>query len=498
MSLNYKSLIPYLVVAVLCIPLFSINIQSLHNWGDDFAQYIKQAQNIIEGKAYYESKYVFNPHELDYAPPQYPPGFSLLLAPFVKIWGVSFTHLEQAITICLVCLALVLCSYYRKFTNPVTAVCLALICVYAKSVLDIKNEVLSDIPCWLFVMLYFNLRKSDTFSTTRIAVIVLVALVAVFIRTQALTIIAAEGGYLFFILLKKIISQRKLALRDIYGSVGFKVSLAVLVAFVLLSQTVLRAPSSTLEFYKHLITSHNSTWWDAIGGNTYYFHILIEGMFHYYPDDTFWTVVYYFVKHIIIACVFIGLLMTAKRRFEVTHVYVIITCVLVVVLSQRQGIRLVLYLMPFFILYVHRAMHAIFPPLFSIKPVRLAVVFTLIYFLFGKFDITERFNKMPGDYMPASQDSMAFNYIRQHVSDKDIIIFLKPRVLSLYTDKRAAVLAYRVPADTNKAFIKGLGGTPYLLLNDALQDDTYKNYLNTHHALDTTVIAPGYTLYKLQ
>ena len=71
---------PYLLLVLLSIPLFFLNIYSVHTWGDDFAQYIKEAQNIAWGKPYYQSNYIYNQYNPTYAPPQYPPGFPFLLA----------------------------------------------------------------------------------------------------------------------------------------------------------------------------------------------------------------------------------------------------------------------------------------------------------------------------------------------------------------------------------------------------------------------------------
>ena len=79
----------YLLLPVFCIPLFFLNIYDVHSWGDDFAQYIREALNIATGKPYYLSNYIYNPYNPTYAPPQYPPGFPFMLAPIVKIWGVS-------------------------------------------------------------------------------------------------------------------------------------------------------------------------------------------------------------------------------------------------------------------------------------------------------------------------------------------------------------------------------------------------------------------------
>src|SRR6185312_12497697 len=80
---------PYLLLLLFAIPLFGMNVHSYHQWGDDYAQYIKEAQNIAAGRPYYQSNYVFNPLNTIYGPPLYPPGFPLLLSPIILYWGLT-------------------------------------------------------------------------------------------------------------------------------------------------------------------------------------------------------------------------------------------------------------------------------------------------------------------------------------------------------------------------------------------------------------------------
>ena len=66
--------------------------------GDDYAQYIKEASNIAHGIPYYRSNYIFNPLNPDYAPPAYPPGFPLLLAPVVNVFGIAIRPMLYVIS----------------------------------------------------------------------------------------------------------------------------------------------------------------------------------------------------------------------------------------------------------------------------------------------------------------------------------------------------------------------------------------------------------------
>jgi hypothetical protein len=86
-SIN-KRILPLILLLICTIPLFFMNVHEKHSWGgDDYALYIKEAENISEGKPFYKTGFVFYDRNICYSPPQYPPGFPLLLAPIVKYGG---------------------------------------------------------------------------------------------------------------------------------------------------------------------------------------------------------------------------------------------------------------------------------------------------------------------------------------------------------------------------------------------------------------------------
>src|SRR5262245_23877625 len=50
-----------------------------HDWGDDFAMYVSHARNLVEGRDYSDTGYIFNPHYSHVGPRNYPPVTPLLL-----------------------------------------------------------------------------------------------------------------------------------------------------------------------------------------------------------------------------------------------------------------------------------------------------------------------------------------------------------------------------------------------------------------------------------
>src|SRR5436309_10610680 len=71
---------------------FSLTLRPGHDWGDDFAHYIGHARNLVEGRPYRDTGYLFHPRVNN--PDTYPPVFPLLLAPVYMLRGLDLTSLK--------------------------------------------------------------------------------------------------------------------------------------------------------------------------------------------------------------------------------------------------------------------------------------------------------------------------------------------------------------------------------------------------------------------
>ena len=250
MQQSRQKYLPFLVLLLFSIPLFFINIHNVHSWGDDFAQYIKEAQNIAAGKPYYQSNYIFNKYNSIYSPPQYPPGFPLLLAPIVKFWGLSFVAMCYFNSFLTACLLFALFVYFKKRNASVTAsACLAIITTYSHYILDLKGTVLADIPCMLFITLYLGYREAATYSWKRIILLVVFAVMAIQVRSQAIFLLPAEALFLLFSILKSSMKDRRLAVKRALILPSLLIIPGVLLINLFLDKVIFYTPLSTTSFY---------------------------------------------------------------------------------------------------------------------------------------------------------------------------------------------------------------------------------------------------------
>ena len=199
----------YVLVALFSIPLFFLNVRDIHNWGDDYAQYVKEAQNIAHCIPYYQSSYIYNNLNPEYAPPSYPPGFPLLLAPIVKIYGISIRPMLYLISGMVACILFTLLAYFKKYMGDLNALCLAIAGTYSGLMMDLKASVLSDIPLTLLITLYLVLRNARIVSLKRMFLLIIIALAAMLIKTQAVILLFAEGLFFLITFTIKIIKTKK-------------------------------------------------------------------------------------------------------------------------------------------------------------------------------------------------------------------------------------------------------------------------------------------------
>ncbi len=130
--------------SVLFIFVNTLTIKDGHNWGDDFSQYIRHAENIVQGKPYAGGimleKWVV-----------VPPGFPLLLAPLVKLFGLNFSALKWLNVFFWQLYVIFVFLLARERLGERIALGISLVFLTAPWFFVFKQNVLSDIPFLFFI-----------------------------------------------------------------------------------------------------------------------------------------------------------------------------------------------------------------------------------------------------------------------------------------------------------------------------------------------------------
>jgi hypothetical protein len=166
--------------------------------------------------------------------------------------------------------------------------------------------------------------------------------------------------------------------------------------------------------------------------------------------------------------------------------------------SQQPGVRIILPVLPLILYYAYTATKVIIPNVIHIQGRILAISLTVIVLFPGYHEFGKAFVYKSENAIPMANDFKAFQYIRDSIANNEVIIFAKPRALTLFTNKKCMVAAPYASIDENTASFERVNAK-YMLINATIGDSFYYRYSRYIH-IDSTekTIADGYTLYRLR
>jgi hypothetical protein len=194
-----------LVVAVIGFAWLTLRTHQVgHDWGDDFALYIRQAQGLIEGRPgeiVSDNRFALaNSSWSTFSPESYPWGWPLLLAPVVWTSGVDYAALKL-LGVALWCSALVFWHLVvRDRAGAPTAWVAMLALGFSWPVVVWTNSVVSDIPylaCAFGTLWWMDrCRRNDAWAAGSVAPLVVLGLLLSFtfnVRREGLALVAATA-----------------------------------------------------------------------------------------------------------------------------------------------------------------------------------------------------------------------------------------------------------------------------------------------------------------
>lgn len=139
--------------------LWSCNPQQ--GWGGDYAGYLGQARQVAEGKPLNETCYIYNPTLPYLAPPAYPMGFPLVIAPMYAVSGLDLDIFVRFVTLTWWLTGIVLFFLLRKHFSKAVSMGASLIWLFNPYMFAAKNGILPDFlfTCWLLLSVYLYAHK---------------------------------------------------------------------------------------------------------------------------------------------------------------------------------------------------------------------------------------------------------------------------------------------------------------------------------------------------
>jgi len=438
-----KKLVEKSFVFILLIPLLFINVKSSHDWGDDFAQYLHQSQNLINGISQNETGVIFNESHF-IGPVAYPVGFPLILAPVLKTFGYNIPALTTYLSLFLVLSCLVGFVFLRRQFSFKTSVLATLIIAYNPILLSLKTEILSDLPYLFFSMLSLLLITNTKQNVTKHLLLGLLIAISVHIRTV--------GFLLLFIYLLSILQtwfeKRMFAKDDIQRiSVGLS-------GFLLL-YLVLKFSFPCNTNYPFPLELDN--FWENMNTHLTYNLDNLFAFFRKYNGSP------YGYLGIMGACALItfsiiGLLQTWRtNKKDLANYYVSGYILLIVCLKFGDaGFRFILPILFFIFLYAIIGLSLTMEGM-KMNKKWFSVVFAVLIFISYKeeFNTISRTEKEITEGPEKPDAKKMFDFINTNLKESDIIEFEKPRVISFYTKARSiAIKPVQHEADLKNDILK--------------------------------------------
>ncbi|HSZ71220.1 MAG TPA: glycosyltransferase family 39 protein [Cytophagaceae bacterium] len=487
---NIKELV---FIALLLLPLFLINVRKSHDWGGDFALYIKQGMNIIDGKPQGDNGYVFNEYFPYLAPPTYSVGFPLLLAPVYGCFGNSILHFSLYLTVLLIAALLAFYFFFRMYYSVVVSSVAVIVIAYNPWLLWFKCEILSDIPFALFVMLsligYLKTNWEDK-SYKNAVLIGLLCGYALLIKSIGIVLLAAfclDNAYAIFNDHKN--KRGYVRLWNVASILG-----SALFIYILLSKVVFPGKADSYSFFSTLFTLDNIG--DTMLSTSNYYIQVFQDFFH--PQAGQWNFVPLIVKAFALSFFLLGILLKlVQQRSVIDYILLLYLTIVICFPNTTQGFRYLFPLCGIIFYYIIYAFQSIRLEA-SISSSMIACLIGVVVLLTYKHAAMELINTQDSILMgPQEPEAIeAFAYVRDHVPAEEVLVFNKPTVSSLYAGKNS--VGYHRDQDSlsmEKKFAEL--NVHYVLECVDLKTSALDAYLERHkEALDTIFTNAKFKLYK--
>jgi len=396
-----------------------------HNWGDDFAMYVLHARNLVEGRAYGDTGYVYNPHDPVVGPPTYPPVTAALLAPVYTARGLDFWAMKCVMVGCFtVFLGCVAWLFGRQLPGWQT---LGLIAVLGLNWFFVhsSNTINSDQPFLVFLYLSFCLlerQQAATSTAGRLGWSVALGLcmyLAFGARTLGVLLVPS-------LLIAEGCSARRIR-RETLLALGVFACLAGVQTLWLHSD---RAYLEQLRPQGAALAAHALSYaqrWAAFFSNGY------------------WKAPAAVLFLLVTALSGLGFVQRLRQRVRALDVFCLLYLAAILAWPSYQGER---YLYPLLPLWLFYSLHGLRHPWLAARP-RLGrtLVAGVVLVVAGSYVArwTDLGLEAIDEGVTSPNASALFEELRRQTAPDEVLVCIKPRALALLTGRPASV--YHCPAD---------------------------------------------------
>lgn len=481
------------ILALLLVPLFFIMTGEQYDWGDDFAQYIIQAKNITEGKPQAENGLIRFAGFPSYAVEAYPAGFPLILATVYGFWGLQIQPYLIMESFFLALSALFVYGWFRKLTGSLAALLISLLFVYNPYTLEMKGQVLSDIPftalVFLTLLMFRDMKQGGIHPLITGILCALVTsvkingmvLVPALILSDFLTCRSSElpgSGWI-----------KRFILRT--GSlVGAFLAVFLLINFILFPVPVV----GLLSFYREAVTENPVKVFSTIR-----YYIEVTGELFFIPGAS------NLIKGLLVLALVCTGLIKIRERYIIPGVVWMVFSVIILLWYPYNagGFRLLFPLFPFLLYFMYKGLEGIQEQISGSRAHRFVpVIFSAIILLYVVPWLALCGNPRNNDGPMEASAAEAFRYLAENVPSEEAVVFPRARAMVLFGHHPGAYLVRSLDSRENLKMFRESGVRflmePLARGKDSPYDPLLEKYLKENRKAYTLLWQNGrYALYEL-
>ncbi len=441
----HTHLLLFIVIGITAAMYFA-TFRDGHEWGGDFAQYIAQAKALAEGtveKVVNYSNYTYDMSTEHVGPRLYPWGFPLLLSPIYSIFGLDMFAMKLYVSLFFLLSLVVIYLLFRERLTHTQALLIVLVFAFNRYFFLFKDKVLSDMPFFLFSLFTLLLiqrivvnRRIWVNRPVSYSLLGFFMFFSYYVRSQAIVLIPT-------LLVCQYLADRNVSKRNpLSFLISNKLNFVPYIVFlILVAISGIITPFGSASYFEMVsgLSLKNFLY------NIYYYFLLPSALF----GPLTGSIVLYGIT---IPFALLGMIKNIKTDY-LYLVFMVFTVIMLVFWPYRQGLRFILPILPFYIYFVFvglcriRISPDIIPAKYNPMGVNLLHVFCFVVILGScagiaytcyQYPISGKSNVINGPYTRTSTEM--FDYIRSSTSHDDVIIFQKPRVMALYTDRRSVLV----------------------------------------------------------
>jgi len=134
---------------------------------EDECLYLAHARNLVLGRSYGDTGFIYTKESANYSPAVYPPVFPILLAPIYKFSGLNPTPYKVLLIVILILGLVVIARVYRDRVTQPQALLILVLLGFSNFVALQKDEITSDLPFLLATYSLFLLCGTAKWESQR-------------------------------------------------------------------------------------------------------------------------------------------------------------------------------------------------------------------------------------------------------------------------------------------------------------------------------------------